>query len=122
MILFYVLALAFIYLITESWILRPIRVYIGWRFPLAFRVLVYCPACTGFWVGAVMGWWHPLDEDPAARIFTSAMSTMVAGAVWSRWFAQSPFRIENDIIEELLQETPDHDSPQATETTETEGH
>lgn len=125
MILFYALALSIVYLVTESWIFRTPRLLVGARASLAARVLIYCPACFGFWTGLAMGYWCPLDLPLWRRLPAAAFTTMLAGAVWSRWFARSPYATEKSLIDELIeldtQEIP-HDPSQATETTETEGH
>lgn len=119
MILFYAIALAIIYLVTESWIMRPLRILVGMQCSMAARVLIYCPACFGFWTGLAMGWWYPLEMHGALRLVVAALTTMLAGAVWSKWFAQSPYALEVSIIEE---ETLAHDPSQTTEETTTEGH
>jgi len=48
------LACGLIYLLTRSAVFRPYRLIVGRLHMLVFA-LVYCPACTGFWVGVAVG-------------------------------------------------------------------
>lgn len=60
---FLLIAFGVTYVITESVIFVPFRLWIAERAVL-LKVLVYCAYCTGFWVGAALA---PLLLDGSLR-------------------------------------------------------
>lgn len=56
----FLLVLALIYIISESILLRPVRLQLVSRAPkwALFWVvgLLYCPRCMGFWMGGIVGY------------------------------------------------------------------
>jgi len=104
-----VLVLAVIYVITESMIFAPLRVWITkgtvWR-----RTLFYCPACMGFWIGVLagVGLYWPFDYGTdawsiARECFESGLCACIMGAAWSHWHNPQAFMHEA----ELRGEDPD---------------
>ncbi len=92
-IAFCVLATAVVYVSTRSAIARPLRMLVvpaGTCTPdrpihLWLMTLIYCPSCTGFWVGVVLGilrllpitsGWMLLD------VFLSGCASMVLCGTW----------------------------------------
>lgn len=89
------IAIGLIYLITESLIASPLR-WVFSRLGIYTRVLIYCPACTGFWVGlalGALGYWLP-NAPIEQRLFQSSLAATTVGAIWGRtgvnsaWFAE----------------------------------
>ncbi len=75
-----------VYLITQSGIVAPFRALVS-RLGLFFEALVYCQACTGFWVGlalAYTGHW-PFTGWP----IESAIAGAALGALWKEWGCQT---------------------------------
>ena len=90
-----------IYLITRASIMGPIRVTLGLllaKLPTLrawTRTLVYCTACTGFWVGMVSGpLWVPLwpFELPLyARCIESGIAAMALGTALAKLWDHSVY-------------------------------
>jgi hypothetical protein len=78
------LLLGLVYLITQSVIMAPLRKLLT-RVPLLLT-LVYCPACTGFWVGVMLGstglW--PFGEVLFIPI-ESGIGACAIGALWGEY-------------------------------------
>lgn len=74
------LILGLIYLFTQSRIMQPYRVAIS-SLGGFWATLVYCPPCSGFWIGvviAVTDWWPH-------NTFSSGICAMALGALWKEW-------------------------------------
>lgn len=92
--------LACIYVITESVIFGPFRVWLT-KDSMFRRTLIYCPACSGFWVGVTFGmlmYW-PMDYGTspwamAREAFESGCCAMVVGAIWGQWHINNAFFLE----------------------------
>lgn len=71
-----------VYFITESSVFSPFRIALtkGSDFRIG---LLYCPACTGFWVGIIVSnlWVHQSDWSG----IESGVAMMAVGAAWSNW-------------------------------------
>jgi hypothetical protein len=84
MIEYVLLLLGVTYIITQSSILALVRQEIRARVPL-LGVLVSCPACAAFWIGAVFGacglW--PFAVRIAASV-DSAVAACALGALWAQ--------------------------------------
>lgn len=56
----YLLVLAIVYILSESILLRPVRLVLVSRSPKVFLPwvvgLIYCPRCMGFWIGGLLGY------------------------------------------------------------------
>lgn len=86
--------LGLIYFVTEASIFAPVRVAIARRHALLAQ-LIYCPACSGFWIGLGMHvvWgttispydWTLFDSWRATALFESSVAGMALGAVWGTW-------------------------------------
>jgi len=78
-----------IYFLTEAVIFAPFRT----RFAKGsgFRIgLIYCPACTGFWVGVGSHQWWPWEASVYAAPVVSGIAAMALGAIWSHWKGGNP--------------------------------
>ena len=91
--------IGWVYLITESLIFAPVRMKVSKLSSLA-EMLVYCPPCTGFWIGALLaltGWWpHGVALTPFHfwsdawsfadywPVGESAIAAMGVAATWSK--------------------------------------
>ena len=97
---FTLLVFGSVYIITQSAIaVVPRNVFAD--FGAFWESLIYCPACTGFWMGAALGalgyWVH--DDWPA--VIEAAVSACGLGALWSVYGPESPWagerlHVEND--------------------------
>lgn len=82
------LELGLVYLVTEAAITAPVRRPIA-QLSWFFAGLLYCPACSGFWLGMLLGvlgfwpWpgleWRGLFWGP----LESAVAGMALGAIWA---------------------------------------
>ena len=81
------------YAISESAICAPFRLLVS-KLGVFAVGLIYCPACTGFWVGAALGGMGalPWETSPSlgAEIIVSAICMMAVTASWSAWKGPSP--------------------------------
>jgi hypothetical protein len=89
--------LGFVYLTTESVIFSPIRVALARR-ALLLETLLYCPACSGFWLGLLTSWAWPGETSWWLRLVESAVAGLALGALWGAahsnpmWAAEAPLR------------------------------
>lgn len=89
------LVLGFVYLFTEASIAAPYRVILS-KIHWVLSTLVYCPSCTGFWVGlglALVGI-NPFETlDPQAwwalKLY-GGVGAMGLVATWSAWRGGNP--------------------------------
>jgi hypothetical protein len=98
MLVFILISLGITYVITNSFVLYGIR-----RLLISLTgntlwvaVLLYCPACMGFWVGAALGaggmWPEPVSMLQA--IWRAAFAAAAVGALWSEYGPKSQFESE----------------------------
>lgn len=101
------------YGITQSWIGRVLRLLVA-RIGFPFEVLVYCPACTGFWVGLYLG---AAGLWPGAELFwspvPSALALMALGALWGNFVGSDAF-----LAEAHLRRGQEDDAPETIEARE----
>ncbi len=91
-------SLGCVYIFTESVIFAPWRMHLS-RAGTFFRVLAYCRACTGFWVGVCFGpaspFLHAGDPHPVwARRVMSGLFVMLLGYLWSKWLPNDAWDVE----------------------------
>ena len=93
--------LGLVYLVTEAAIFAPVRLAVSARGPL-WTTLIYCPGCSGFWLGLACAplwpgppWWLALP--------CSGLAGMGLAATWSKatggnqaWIAEAALRGSND--------------------------
>jgi hypothetical protein len=91
-----VTSLALVYLLTESMILAPLRLTIAGVGPV-LTSLVYCRACTGFWVGIAMA---AFRQTPFDGVFLSGFTVMLLGYVWSLVAVNASWEAEEALREE----------------------
>lgn len=86
-----------IYLVTEASIATPVRVRIAVLHPL-LEALIYCPACSGFWLGlSLCRFWGPLSFSTAVA---SGLAAMALGAIWSSWRGAPAWALEEELRRE----------------------
>lgn len=82
-----------VYFITQSAIFMRVRVFIG-RLGIFFATGIYCPSCTGFWIGiglGLLGYW-PWHYDYG--FIESGVAAMAAGRMFGTWFDGGTFETE----------------------------
>lgn len=99
------LELGLIYFVTESVFFAPMRVALS-RGSGFLRALLYCPACSGFWLGALLGflgfWPYHDSRRHVAELIGSGVAGMAIGALWATvhdnvaWVAEARARGEVD--------------------------
>lgn len=105
--------LGFVYLTTESVIFSPLRVAVARR-GLLVATLVYCAACSGFWLGLLTSLWLWPSSGPWwYRVLEGGIASTALGALWSAyhpnpmWDAEAPLRDPTTTIQEA---EADHDA------------
>lgn len=98
----------FVYLVTQSAILRRMRMFFL-QYITGFGLFLYCPSCTGFWVGGLLlgGVWPwggqglcwPWDVLNGELLFPAAQSAIAGLACGRLWgvFAGEPV-LQNEIL------------------------
>ena len=81
--------LGLIYIVTQSVIGRPIRMWVASK-GMAFEVLVYCPACCGFWIG--LGLYLLIPSSEIGLLY--ALAGCGLGALWSEYGPSSVWEME----------------------------
>ncbi len=89
------------YLLTQSTIFGPIRIFWGhqsqWR-----TMLVYCPPCVGFWFGVLaghFGYWPPIEWGWRAAL-ESGIASAALGMILGTWFgADEVLEVELPLLE-----------------------
>jgi len=78
-----------VYIITQSAILVSLRKSLLKRSTF-FATLIYCPACTGFWVGLLFGalgiYGKGLSSIPNVYMVESALSGTALGYLWGAYW------------------------------------
>jgi hypothetical protein len=94
------LMLGWTYLITESAVFSSFRMGFARGAGPFGTTLIYCPACTGFWVGCGLGAFHLWPWDLGLwAIGESGFGAMAVGAAWSAWRHGNPaYAIEQELI------------------------
>lgn len=83
LIRYILLVLGAVYIVTQSSIAAPVRQRIADVHPL-LEALVYCGACSGFWIGAALyQTWPYAVRWPALE---AAVAGCMLGALWSGYF------------------------------------
>lgn len=93
LLIFALLTLGSVYIITQSAIAHAPRnaiADIGWM----FESLIYCPACTGFWVGAGLGATGYWVNDGALGVLEAGISACGLGALWGVYGPESAWMRE----------------------------
>jgi hypothetical protein len=90
-LLWALLLVGWVYAITEAAITSWVRILVAEHFGVFFETLIYCPSCTGFWVGvglAATGWWpHGTTDNVEHTLLMfgeSAIAAMGVAATWSK--------------------------------------
>lgn len=88
---FVAMTLGLVYILTQSAIAALLRMWLADRHVL-LEGLIYCPACTGFWVGFVLkllGYWNGSAME--AGIISCAL-----GALWGVYGPDNVWPLERD--------------------------
>lgn len=99
------LTLGLVYFTTESVLFSVARVALARRGGVMLETLLYCPACSGFWLGLATSWAWPGDVW-WLRLIESAIAGMALGALWSAahsnpmWGAEAPLRDPTTTLQE----------------------
>jgi hypothetical protein len=109
------LLIGWVYAITEASIFAPVRIFIAEHLGRIAEAGIYCPACTGFWIGAVLGhaglWPHDSGWAPGE----SAFAAMAVAATWNKLLGgNAAWQIERGDSDE----GSDHDATQSSEARE----
>lgn len=96
--------LGLIYLVTEASITFSVRLAVAKR-SLFGLTLIYCPACSGFWLGLGLFWLFPFEGPTLVRVALSGLGSMVLGALWkSRPPAEDHLSdVEAEVVQRLVQ-------------------
>jgi hypothetical protein len=91
-----------IYLVTESSIFAPIRMSLA-MWSGFIRSLIYCRACTGFWVGVIGGAVnYPIAlHNPWASATMAGLTGMMLGYVWTCFVPNHAWKPEQEILRTL---------------------
>lgn len=90
-----------IYFVTEASIATPLRVRIAVAHPL-LEALIYCPACSGFWLGVSLHrYWGELSVQAAIG---SGIAAMALGAAWASWRGAPAWQSEAELRDEVRRE------------------
>jgi hypothetical protein len=90
--------IGFVYLLTESGFFMPLRLLVRKLGRLA-TTFIYCPACTGFWIGGVLGYlgWWPWVDWPT-QLLQSAVAATAVATTWSKLTGGNPmYSLEADL-------------------------
>lgn len=90
--------LGLIYLFTESFLFGPIRVALAKRSSIMLALL-YCRACTGFWLGAATAVWFWPESWAWYVPFKAGIATLALGAIWSTFHPNTAFASERSYLE-----------------------
>ncbi len=75
--IFILTTLGLVYIVTQSSIMHAPRMWIA-DVHGKLEMLIYCPACTGFWVGVTLkflGYWH-------GAVLEAGIIACALGALW----------------------------------------
>jgi len=87
MIQYTLILIGLIYIVTQSTIFSFFRIQIAKLGAIA-KLLIYCPACSGFWIGAIIslcGLWPYETGHILISVLQSAISACGIGALWSQY-------------------------------------
>jgi len=119
-----------IYFVSRSYIFGEVRTRIGLLLTSAvqhahisaglrdwLRIMIYCPACIGFWIGVGAtplwpydGFGQPLGSGIAAMLLGSLLSEYWTAPVFEaegEWWGESPKREDDDETQEEKSEGSD---------------
>lgn len=96
LIRWFLVTLGLIYFITESSLFAIIRVTAA-ELSSVLRMLLYCQACSGFWIGiATAAWLWPFGVGGdgwmavSVQLIEGGIATMGLGALWSHMRGGNP--------------------------------
>lgn len=86
------IAWGLIYIATQSTIMLPLRLIILKLSPSFLGVLIFCPTCTGFWVGVLLGatGLYGVSLSPISPTWLeSALVVTVLGHFWGEYWGDA---------------------------------
>lgn len=96
----FVLVASIVYTITESRIARVVRMAVGLRSDFLLS-LVYCRACTGFWVGVWTASYFPVRVEPfVLHLWVAGGAVMLLGYMWTSFLPNTAWEAEQEAIAE----------------------
>lgn len=96
LVLFLLEVFGVVYVTTASVIAAPLRLLFVRRVRVGpfWRVLIYCPKCQAFWIGAALALWKaPDDVVGIVRSAVIAMGAVAALPAFSTW-ANDAYAVE----------------------------
>lgn len=101
------------YLVTQSSIMLFLRLFVL-KHSRFFGTLVFCPACSGFWIGVllgVVGLYGPALAPLSPAWFESALIATVLGYFWGKYFG-SPYDYQRARFALGLDNEPEEENPE----------
>ena len=94
-----------LYVLTEATVGRLWRLFVAPRHPM-LAVLVYCRACTGFWVGVATWKLFPVAVCPWpwwTMPLVSGGAVMMLGYAWNQVADNHAYELEKDALLHLVE-------------------
>ena len=92
-----------VYAVTTSAIMSPLRIALSRRGGSWIQLFIYCPACTAFWAGGLVGVWvfgvfstNPVPLE--VTIIELMFAAMLIASLWMDWRGTSAWDVESDLI------------------------
>lgn len=113
--------LGLVYFFTESAIFAFTRIAIARR-GMLLATFIYCPSCTGFWIGLGLGAWlwpYGVVDVPWTQVGESGVAAMALGAIWARlrggntaWDVEAPLHDHSEPEEARTRRAEEEDRAQ----------
>lgn len=106
---FMLIAAGVLYVLTRSFVFSPVRMLISGVGGRVVRALLYCPACTGFWVGLAfwyLGLWPcymGIGPVEIAGPLQTALATCGLGSVLGSIWGSEVIAHEIEALDQIYQ-------------------
>lgn len=114
-VLWVLMLFGLVYLVTESTIMMPVRMFFTKHLGVVFEILIYCGPCSAFWIGLVLaslGYWPQqgpwaLGECAVASVALVSAWQHVTGS-GTAWLNEQPPKLDSlDDTTQKSQERPE---------------